>query len=68
MILKIAKILCDLLGVYNANDEDHASVAVRFRLDNIPSKYRLFIYWGLKILHGTLIKPPTEQEIEQDIG
>jgi len=62
MITKIGKALLDIAGVYNPEEEDVATVCVRLKLDNIPLNYRPFVLMGLKLLHMTLIQPPTDDE------
>jgi len=61
--IKLAKSFLKLIGIYNPSDEDVATLCMRLNLDLIPIKIRPFLLIGFQLLHMTLIKPPTDEEI-----
>ena len=65
MIPKIAKAMLRLAGIYNPTPEDVATVCLRLNLDALPIRFRPFILAGAELLHMTMIKPPTEEELAE---
>jgi len=66
MIPKIAKAVLKLAGIYNPTPEDVATLCLRLNLDSLPVRFRPFILAGAELLHMTLIKPPTEEELSEN--
>tara|TARA_Y100001968_G_C18899724_1_gene500119 strand:+ start:35 stop:241 length:207 start_codon:yes stop_codon:yes gene_type:complete len=65
MIPKIAKACLKLVGIYNPTEEDIATLCLRLNLDALPVRFRPFVLAGAELLHMTLIKPPTEDELQE---
>ena len=66
MIVKIARASLKLIGVYNPSEEDVATMCMRLSLDNLPIKVRPFILFGCQLLHTTLVKPPSIDELADE--